>query len=524
MKISVYFTEKKDVRPLISLLIFNLFFSSIWADWLKSPSLDERLKGLEPYRFVNIEAYYDFEEEKLRCQGSPLFFKPEDISQREWEEVKSSLSERKEIALSECSGVIERRTYHKKVKDRGGACVKIFISKHGDVPLQEDDQEKCRYTVTTDTLSAFPATRRFYQEELKKTCHQLMRCLGVLNENSVDTIEDVISVVVHHLENNTNSKEDINSLDDVSAIRESRVRIQAIKDSMESCREHYPEVDDLLANDLKFLSKTLERDISVFHWFPALKGFMVGAAHKSPESMKARAYANYMQGLFYDETNTDDRVGQGLYAASDPNITSEYGSKLLKIDLSKGMRYLDLRNSQDGFTISEATMLALKDLGCDRFIKVEQDMEFQKKRGDVTLYMGRKSMLYNKKECRDVFNRVIQREGYHFLSYDFGNYKPDFCDLTGSTPAAFVLFNIPITKETVDLYDHNFKEQRVFMSPSEEEVEKYRRLSIIRKDINLENEIGTKEREEYIKAWKERLYNCDEQFDDQPSLSPIKNY
>ncbi len=502
------------------MLLFSLIYFPVLAgDWLSFGSEDVDVNTIKPYNYAGLKLSFDFEEKRLRCRGVPLYWKPKQISPKEWDRLFKKLAVVKDIDPKYCSDKLRQRSYYARLRDRDNACFSIFKSRHGDIPLRKVKEGYCRVSGSLDQLKMSSALRNYYREEMKKTCDQLEFCLGTLNENNLQNINDVVNAINHHLQTNIDAEIEVVSLNDAEAINEMRERTEVIREVIEDCHKEFPDVDQLLANDLSYLAKTLERDISVFHWFPAEKALMFRYGHKSPESRKSRIYANYMQGMFFDETSTQDRVGQGLYAVGDPNTTEGYGDKLLKIDLPLGAKYLDLRNSADGFTISEGTMLALKDAGCDGFKELDRDVIFEQSRGKVKLYSGKKSNLYQNKECREIFNRVIKEEGYQFLSYSFVQVKVGFCDDKEMQQTAFVLIDAPLTEETVDIYDRRFKEEGLFFPPSNEEVEKYRRLSVLKSNLKLDRNLSSEEKKKYQDYWKSRIYGCDKRFNDDPAIN-----
>lgn len=151
-------------------------------------------------------------------------------------------------------------------------------------------------------------------------------------------------------------------------------------------------------------------------------------------------------------------------------------------------------------------------------------MEFEKERAAQPLYVGIKNTLYTNKVCREIFNRVIKKEGYQFLSYSYNSQPPRFCDKDkrqiGDHSAAFVLFDVPLTSENIDLYDNNFEDREGVLGPSESEVEKYKRLSHIYLRYNFRQNPNTSERKEYELLWRKRIFNCDDSFNDEPVMRP----
>jgi hypothetical protein len=214
-----------------------------------------------------------------------------------------------------------------------------------------------------------------------------------------------------------------------------------------------------LAGDLNAISHVLENDLYMFHWYPGFASYLT-TSEDGDSNLVARAHASMLQNNYFswDGRFGTGMQGRGLYASPDPLATSNYGNILLKIRVPAGSRYLEVGGERDSsrqlIPLKSETVRALRQVGCnlsdtDRFQYIE------KENGDFEVV---KYVFSSMKECRRVFNSVVENEGYIFQSYGYSKEGNAICD--ENFQQAFVLIQNEMSTENVRAFYDPFGKKK----------------------------------------------------------------
>lgn len=299
---------------------------------------------------------------------------------------------------------------------------------------------------------------------------------------------------------------------------------------------------EALEADLTPLVKTLSRDISVFHWGSREHTGVDTDEPVSLNSIKGMGYIKLREYMFHTGPWLDRKIpdagatmaGRGLYAAADPNATRSYGETLYEIELDEGLLFLDLRegDSDGDIPISQDTYKKLQAAGCDvdYYSQVNNTRTRQQERaegrpehpipsasqfvdrgyGRNTGYMIQKAAFEKIPECNRVFSRVINKLDVNFLAYKYKMSRPDFCDNSYSSTAAFVMIDAPVIGN-VKVYNQAAIQEAIkdFEENGTPIPERYKRLLDINERSFHAEGFEKSSDEEIVKYWKERIFTCD---------------
>ena len=334
----------------------------------------------------------------------------------------------------------------------------------------------------------------FYQQEIYSGCRAISNCLGMFDKTTRKDIQQLFPILLKSL----TSDELLHQIEksrSAGNLAEVKKIIDSLRQAQIECNTKLNSlfanpVERSLAKDLLKRVKTLERDISVFHWF---NGYLTVISPTKIPTL-GYLYANFLKSLFYKTTEPSANFqGPGLYAAQDPISTRHYGDTLMVITLKKGSKYITLDSgSREGLKISGETYKLLNKNNC-HFPHDD--------------YYALKPRIYKDDDCSKIFNSVINKLGVNFVSYQYNAFQSSFCDKsTNLSTKAFVIFNAPIDSSTVKFYSEKIVEQR----PQEHEEQMIHDL--IKYFPEFKRDVP--KRPKFEEYWRDRLYNCSKAYQD----------
>ncbi len=320
----------------------------------------------------------------------------------------------------------------------------------------------------------------------------------------------------------------------------------------------YEDAGSALTSDLAKLTKTLSRDISVFHWG---SDELTGNNKDEPVPLKSfngYKYALAREYMFHTGPILDSLVevagatlaGRGLYAASDPNSTRSYGPTLVEIEIPKGSKILDLREggTHGKIPISLDTYNKLKAEGCNLDeLKEEADAKAKASMQGTAqantpedselsrfndfapappgspyyLFVG-KGVFEQNRACHNALQTAVKRLDLNVLAYNYGHQLPTFCDqenMNRNASAAFVMIDNKmrgnVTTYNAASIEKALKDHREKGIPIPEKIRRLLQVhdhqSETKDDLfpsayNPFRADGSLESREY---WKSRIFNCD---------------
>lgn len=462
--------------------------------------------------YSNTSFEYDYEGEKIICMGSPRYDLSSIRDREERQRWRDEERQVRKIDFNHCESSYSTRNYWTTRRreftnsESQRVCSKHIRVNRQWIAIDQVDDSDCLYASDAPETSLERLHLDAGKRVIDGLCSDIEKCTLIIDQTNRNILFEIGAII-----------ETIDRQNDVQKIyeqferdgnddyrREMESIVDSYKRALSLCQTNLPTADESLANDLRLDARTLERDISVFHWFPGDKALMSDRGYYEPENTRSLIYARVMQGLFWDRTNTRDVVGQGLYAASDPSATSSYGDKVLRIDLEEGTEYLDIRSNGRGFQVSPETQELLREEGCDfRPTGVARNGN----------YIYHKASLYEDRTCRRIFNRVIESEGYGFLAYDYRSDLPSFCDRSKGIETAFVLFNVPLNSDSVDMYTNSRPED--IKDLDEDELRRLQEFSVLRRSFDHgTQDFSSEQRREVEQQWKDRLFDCSSEYND----------
>ncbi|MEC7277857.1 MAG: hypothetical protein VXV96_16155 [Bdellovibrionota bacterium] len=299
---------------------------------------------------------------------------------------------------------------------------------------------------------------------------------------------------------------------------------------------------EALFDDLEGMVKEIDREISVFHWgTDDLSGFDKDAPVPL-NSIRGYSYLKLRERMFHTgplldrivpDPGTGTMAGRGLYAALDPNVTSDFGDTLFEIRIPKNSKFLDLREkrTEGKIPISTDTMRKLSTAGCiidSRYIEnyaqqernsknmnqVESVKEQYLTTNDGEVFLIDKALFEKYTECKTVFSAVIERLDINFLSYDYDSEMPYFCDETKDSAAAFVIVNTKLmghtkqyNKASISRAIRRYEENGIPMPAEIERILQIGRHSLSISDDD-EDSRNLASRRKAIEYWKDRIFQC----------------
>lgn len=486
------------------MLLILIFFSSNSFGFFSGRP---RVRG-----YSNTSYAYDYASEKVVCMGSPRYDLHSVRDRQERQRWRNQERQLRKIDFDHCESSMNTRHYW--TTRRSGfpnsapqrVCSKHIRVNRQWIAVDQVEDRDCRYASEAPETSLERLHLDAGKRIIDGLCSDIEKCTLIIDETNRNILFEVGAII--ETIDRQNDVQDIYEEFERNGNYDYRKEMESIVDSyrraLSLCQTNLPTADESLANDLRLDARTLERDISVFHWFPGDKAFMSDRGYYEAENTRSLIYARVMQGLFWDSTNTRDVVGQGLYAASDPSATSSYGDKVLRIDLEEGTEYLDIRSNGRGFQISPETHELLREEGC-----VFRPTGITRSGNHIY----NKSSLYEDRTCRRIFNRVIESEGYGFLAYDYRSELPEFCDPSSGIETAFVLFNVPLNRDTVDMYTNSRPED--LKDLDEDELRRLQEFSVLRRSFDHgTQDFSSEQRREVEQQWKDRLFDCSSEYND----------
>jgi len=282
---------------------------------------------------------------------------------------------------------------------------------------------------------------------------------------------------------------------------------------------------DALVDDLDEIVVELDREISVFHWGEA--GLLNGAKADQPipvQSRRSRGYLNLRQKMFHvgpvgnffvPGSDNGTNAGRGLYAAADPNSTSQFGDTLFEIKVPEGEKYLDLRRkgSNGGIPLSKDTLQKLSDAGCNVGDHARYSYEQEVGRGHHTdRVLIDKAVFESKGACHRLFSRAINELDVGLLSYGYEMDVNRICDSKTRSRGAFVFIDMNfrgrVNQFNQESITHALKEFNDKGTPIPEEIKRI--MQITERTFRGASEFNRNTSdEEIMEYWKERLFHCD---------------
>ena len=257
----------------------------------------------------------------------------------------------------------------------------------------------------------------------KELCSDLKECLSQVSPQTKDLVLEGTDILqkLNQLtkENSKTRKERRNINKEISKLK---IEIENICNDIES------EAVFSLMIDLSPSLKVLDKNKTMYHWFGDEEVGLVG-------SIK---HAYGWQNLFFEEIEDLDSdynaAGKGFYAASDPFITMDYGINLIKIDIPKGSKYLDVFDTR--YNISSNTLELLKKEGC-----IIQTGNYFSSNIKIN-----KQHFTSEPKCIPFFKKAFENLDIDFISYNYNaiNKNEGFCS-KDKTTSAIVAVNLNLT-------------------------------------------------------------------------------
>jgi len=287
-----------------------------------------------------------------------------------------------------------------------------------------------------------------------------------------------------------------------------------------------------LHDDLEIITKSLSREISVFHW---ASDELTKNNVEEPiplSSWNTYQYAVGREYMFHVGPFLNSRVpsagmtvaGRGLYAATDPNSTSDYGETLFEIRIPQESRFLDLREADGrGIPISRDTYEKMIAEGCDfksHSISTQTEMTPR----DALSRTGSsqagfyatvdKTLFEQDGACHKIFSDAMSRLDVNFLAYSYGATNPSFCDEGASDrPAAFVMID---NRMRGNVRSYNRAQIDKALKDNEEKGTAIpgdiTRLLQLNNGLYRTGDDSAREQtsSDAVAHWKSRLFNCDQ--------------
>lgn len=231
-----------------------------------------------------------------------------------------------------------------------------------------------------------------------------------------------------------------------------------------------------LKTDLAKLKKTLSRDIKVYHWFNSSNRTINRLRPSDPYFSGALDY--YSKRFF--QIGDKHEVGEGFYAALDPQVSTEFGDTLIEVEIQRGTSFLDIRaGHRFGLEVTLKTKEILSDYCWNDFSQDESIYEYK---GEDYQSIFKLSLASNER-CLGLLNKVVQSLGVEFITYGWWPTGENFGVCKGEEKGAFLLFgkllSSPYDFENpkIDLSSfrvHGFVPYPNFNNLSQTEREKYK--------------------------------------------------
>lgn len=331
----------------------------------------------------------------------------------------------------------------------------------------------------------------------------------------------------------------------------------------------------------------MSREVSVFHW---ASDSLTGNEESEPvalTSWNAYKYAVGREYMFHTGPFLNSRVpgqdtgtmaGRGLYAASDPNATRQYGNTLFEIRIPEGSRFLDLREGG-----SDGRILVTKDTydkmiaeGCD--LTSSENPEPDPSRGTdmargviestcetepgetrssrCNALLGRgaasetvsprndtyilrsdngyyasisKTLFEQNRAYNEIFSDAISELDVNFLAYSYNSSPSSFCDTANNNnpSAAFVMID---NRMRGNVRNYNKAQIDAAIERSEETgrplPEDIRRILQLNTALYSTDDPQYREQtdSDTINFWKSRMFNCDRTFEEDQVDSGLQGH
>ena len=262
-----------------------------------------------------------------------------------------------------------------------------------------------------------------FANNIENLCNELKQCLSQVSPKTKDLILEGTDILQKlnqlNKKNNKTRKEIKNTTKEISKLK---TEVENICNNIES------EAVLSILIDLSPTLKVLDKDKTMYHWYGEEEVGLI-------DSLK---HAYGWQNLFFEPIKSikDDGnwMGKGLYAASDPFHTMDYGANLLKIDIPKGTHYLDVDNYS--YNLSQNTIDQLKKEGCELSVS----------KNDNDIYKVEKKFFTSRPECIPFFERAFKKLNIGFVSYEYGGMDTfsEFCP-NGRDYNAIVTVNLNLS-------------------------------------------------------------------------------
>lgn len=461
-----------------------------------------------PVFLRSVSYEYDPVKDEIICTALP----EESISSREVNgPIHGFVGPRQKFSLKKCrENGIERPRYKWATGEKGNSCYQVITIEYEEVPIKKVNKDLCSVWSGEIDLNRnySQLKKRSLFRVVNATCRDLTNCLSILGPENKDLITN-ISQAMRELSPTKKQEQVLRSETEYKSLRKEHLQLlNQVEGALEKCQSKLPPARESLNRDLRKMIKTLERDILSFHYFNPDK-IHLNSREDNPgrNSIRGLIYANVMESLFWDETNTGDMIGPGLYASPDPRTTKDYGDFMLEIEIKKGTRYLDLREANNRIIISGQTKELLAGEGC--LTRDAQPVPTPTHLGDYPdgAYALAKAKLYRDPQCRKLFNDSIQDTGSGFLAYNYRQDLRSYCDdrYARNTSTAFVLYDIPLNPNTINLFEIN--------DQNRDDERDYQRIRTI---ADLPTSLSHQEKKQIQEEAKEKLIHCSKEHNDNP--------
>ncbi len=352
--------------------------------------------------------------------------------------------------------------------------------------------------------------------------------------------------------------------------------LDEIKPGFFSLQRRYQSASDALLADLIPLKKELTREISIFHWGGGKKNDEEEKEGEEPIALtsldnlkytKAREFMFHAGPLINRFVGVEGAAlaGRGLYAATDPNVTSHYGDTLYQIDIPRESEFLDLRevNSDGDIPLTKDTYEKMIKEGCPidrlfvqnkekahkakRFIPQTENTERADEGGDTPQRERRRGTLSEEEmierygaayaaegvsgyyafvhkkvfekhpQCHRIFKKTIAELNVNLLAYNYVSHHPGFCDYQADKVkkrAAFVLIDTPLIGNVTSFNKAQVEKAILDFEKKGTPIPlKIKELLMIRSmDFGDYGAPDEHYDTEVIETWKKRIFGCDFQY------------